>query len=271
VEVDVFQVAPRHVRGLLILTAVAAIALAACGSTKTAVPSGPTGGSPMTTPDTTQPSPIDQATDNASSLDGAAAALSNLTSFKFKMTVVGGDLSDNTLSSLPNAPTDNVFKVSGTYILAPNTAADITVAGCLHEISVGGSDYQDPGAQGSFTQSDTPSALVGQLSPSAIYSAFDFTAGFALVASASTDPAGTDHYQAGDTALVEFASVSGVQDASWTADVWIARDGGYPVRISIVATTSATNKTVVYERSFDLTDVNAATNKVTAPTNVTGA
>lgn len=267
-----FQVAPRHVRGLLILTAVAAIALAGCGgSTKTVVPSGPTGGSPMTTPDTTQPSPVDQPTDSASSLDGGAAALSNLTSFKFKMTVVGGDLSDNTLSSLPNAPTDGVFKVSGTYILVPDTAADITVAGCLHEISVGGSDYQDPGAQGSFTQSDTPSPLVDQLSPSAVYSAFDFTTGFALVASGSTDPAGTDHYQAGDAALVEFASVSGVQDASWTADVWVARDGGYPVRISIVATTSATNKTVVYERSFDLTDVNAATNKVTAPTNVTGA
>ena len=266
-----FQVAPRHGRGLLILTAVAAIALSACGGgSKTSAPAGPTATSSITSLDTSQPSAGDQPTDNASPLDGAAAALAGLNSYKFKMTVLGGDLSD-TLSGMPGAPANNVFKVSGTYIFAPAAAVDLTVAGSLHEISVGGNDYQDVGAQGSFTQSDAPTALVDQLSPAAIYSAFDFTSGFALVASKTTDPAGTDHYQAGDSALVEFASVSGVQNANWTADLWISKDGGYPVSISIVAAASATDKTVVYERTFELMDVNAATNTVTAPTNVTGA
>jgi hypothetical protein len=267
VEVDVFQVAPRHGRGLLILTAVAAIALSACGTgSKSSIPSGPTNSS-----DTSQPSATEQPTDNGSGLAGATKALADLSSFKFTMTVVGGDLSD-TLASIPNAPADGVFKVSGTYIVAPVKAADITVAGSLQEISVGGNDYQDAGGQGSFIQSDTgATTLVDQLSPSTIYAAFDFTSGFTLAPSEPTDPLGTNHYQAGDTALLEFASVAGVQNANWTADVWIAKVGDYPVRISIVGTASATNKTVVYERSFYLTDVNAATNKVTAPTNVTGA
>jgi hypothetical protein len=187
------------------------------------------------------------------------------------MTVVGGDLSD-TLASLPNAPDSGVFKVSGTYLLTPDAAADIKVEGALEEISVGGNDYQDAGLQGSFTQSDSgATTLVGQLAPSAIYAAFDFTSGFTLVPSQATDPLNSDHYQAGDAALTEFASVAGVANANWTADVWIDKAGGYPVRISIVGTASATDKTVVYERTFQLLDVNAATNTVTAPTNITGA
>jgi hypothetical protein len=263
----VFQFVPRRGRGLLILAAVAAISLSACGGgSQTSAPSGPAGSSASA-----QPSASSQTTDTSAALDGATTALSNLTSYKFTMTVVGGDLSD-TLSTLPNAPGSGVFKVSGTYILAPDAAADITVAGALQEISVGGNDYQDAGLQGSFVQSATgATTLVDQLAPNAIYAAFDFTTGFSLVPSQPTDPLGSDHYQAGDAALTEFASVAGVQNANWTANVWIDRSGGYPVKISIVGTTSATDKTVLYERTFELSDVNAATNKVTAPTNISGA
>lgn len=261
-----FQVVPRTGRGLLILTAAVAIAVSGCGSaTSTATPTA------ASSSPSSQPSASQQPTDNSAGLDGAAAALANLTSYKFKLTVVGGDLSD-TLSTLPNAPTSGVFKVSGTYLVMPDKAADITVAGTLREISVGGNDYQDVGLSGDYTQSDTGATiLVDQVSPAAVYAAFDFSTGFDLVAAAATDPIGTDHYHAGDSALAEFASVAGVDNASWTADVWISQTGGYPARISIVATASPTDKTVVYERTFDVTDVNSASNKVTAPANVTGA
>ena len=260
-----FQVVPRSGRGLLILTAAMVIAASGCGSsTATASPSAFASQS-------SQPSASASPTDGSAGLDGAASALANLTSYKFRLTVVGGDLSD-TLSSLPNAPTDGVFKISGTYIMLPDKAADITVAGALQEISLAGNDYQDNGMTGSFTQMDTgATTLVDQVSPAAVYASFDFTTGFDLVASQPTDPIGTDHYHAGDAAVAQFAAIAGVADANWTADVWIAQNGGYPARISIVATASATDKTIVYERTFDVTDVNAATNKVTAPTNVTGA
>ena len=67
------------------------------------------------------------------------------------------------------------------------------------------------------------------------------------------------------------ATVSGVQAGAWTADVWLANQGGYPIAMSIVGTTSPTDKTVVYERTFDLTNVNSTSNQVTAPTNISGA
>jgi hypothetical protein len=194
------------------------------------------------------------------------------------MTVVGGDLSDNTLSTLPNAPASGVFKVSGTYVFQPAEAADITVADTLHEILVGGSDYQDIAPTGGpltggFTQSDASggSSVADSLSPTSIYTSFDFSGTFTTAGVETKDGVATTHFQAGDTALAEFASVSGEQAGAWTANVWLANDGGYPVSMSIVGTTSATDQTVVFERTFDLTDVNASTNTITAPTNITGA
>jgi hypothetical protein len=265
VEVEVFQVAPRHSSGLLILAAVAAVALSACGSS-------PSPSATPTSADTSEPSASAEVSSSAASLDGAGAALSNLTSYKFTMTVVGGDLSDNTLSTLPNAPASGLFKVSGTYLLAPSEAADITVAGTFHEISIGGIDYQDAGLTGSFTEDDSgATVLVDQLSPTSVYTSFDFSGSFNTVGDESKDGVDTTHFQAGDSALAEFATVSGVQAGAWTADVWLANQGGYPVAMTIVGTTSTTDKTVVYERTFDLTNVNSTTNQVTAPTNISGA
>ena len=60
-----------------------------------------------------------------------------------------------------------------------------------------------------------------------------------------------------------------VKGATWSADIWIAKDGGYPVSIAIVAT--AKDGTIPYETTFDLTNINDAANKVTAPENVMGA
>jgi hypothetical protein len=78
-----------------------------------------------------------------------------------------------------------------------------------------------------------------------------------------------DHYQASSSALAEYGSSLGVTGATWSADVWIATDGGYPVSMAIVAT--ASDKSVAYEIKFDLSNVNDPANKITAPTNVTGS
>jgi len=269
----VIQVAPRRGLRLLVIATVAVLALSACsGGSATPTPtatSSATAGSQAT--DTSQPNPTEQASSSGPSLDNAGTALNNLTSYKFTMTVVGGDLVD-TLSTLPDAPTSGVFKVKGTYIFQPAEAADITVEGTFHEISVGGSDYKDAGLTGSFTEDDTGATiLVDQLSPTSVYTSFDFSGDFTTVGVETKDGVQATHFQAGDSALAEFAAVSGVPAGAWTADVWLANDGGYPVAISIVGTTSNTDKTVVYQRTFDLSDVNATTNTVTAPTNITGA
>jgi hypothetical protein len=276
-------------RGAVVLVAVMAIALSACG-----------GGSPTPTPTasgaTSQPSVTSQPSPTATGLAGAVGALAARTSYRFTMIVEGGSVGD-TLSMLPAQSTDNtVFELKGTIVNKPANATDVTVTGMVHVVSVGGSDYVDMAVDGKltgeFTKNDlsVPSSdsstepspqpspqpsLAETLSPIYFYSTFDFTKGFDKQESVTVSGVETDHYvanDAGTAALGELGSVAGVPDANWTGDVWIARDGGYPVKMVIIAKTGpAGSEVVVFQRQLTITNVDDPDNKVTAPTNVTGA
>lgn len=264
-----FQVAPRHGRGLLIVSAVIAIALSAC-SGSSATPSATATAAPSIDNSTPQPTTASTPTDTGPGLGGAAAAMANMSSFKFTMTVAGDNLSD-TLATLPGAGNsgNGPFNLKGTFVLKPAKAADVTVTDALHIISVDGSDYQDPGITGAFTKTDA-TGLVDSLSPIAVYGEVNPNpAGFANIGMETKDGVDTDHYQAGKSALAELASIAGVDNATWTTDIWVARSGGYPVSVAVVA--KAADNSIPYEIVFDITKVDDPGNKVTAPTNVTGA
>jgi hypothetical protein len=49
--------------------------------------------------------------------------------------------------------------------------------------------------------------------------------------------------------------------ATWSADVWVAKDGGYPVCMSIIASGGSER----FEMTYDVTDVNNPSNKVEQP------
>ena len=259
-------------RALLVSLAAFAIALSACGSTSATPTPSVSGG-------TNGPG----ATSQPSGPAGASSALGNLTSYKFTMTIAGGSLGD-LLAGLPDAIDEGPFSVSGTVINKPQKAADVTVAGLLHVISVGGFDYQDVGLTGMFTKSESggmsepsgsggPGAggpgLADSLLPAAVCSSVDLTTGFERVGAEQKNGVEADHYQATASSLAQYASTLGIADASWTGDVWIAKEGGYPVSLSIVARDGATSA-VIYQMTFDLTNVNDSANSVTAPENVAG-
>lgn len=263
-------------RSMLALLTVMAVALSACGG-GSGTPT-PSGNGAVTQPSgTTGPNTSGQTGDTGSGLSGASAALAGVESYKFVMTETGGSLGD-TLSMLP-IPSSGTpsFKISGTVVLRPDKAADITVADTLHVVSIGGFDYQDIGLTGAFTknESTTPS-LIDSLSPDSVFSAsfgasFNFGSNFDNRGSESKNGVDSDHYLANDSgkaALAEFGSVAGIAADKWTAEIWVAKSGGYPVRMTVTATSGSS---IVYERTFDITKVNDAANKVTVPTNVTGA
>ncbi len=263
-----FQVVPRHGRGLLTLAAVVAVA-AACG-----------GGSPTPSTVTSSPSPL--ATEQPSAvatpsttpnggpgLAGAAAAMANLTSYKFTMTLAGGPF-DDMYSNVGGSPASetSAFSVKGTVVLTPDKGADVTI-GQLHIVETGGSDYIDLDGSG-FTQTTVQGAsLTDQWTPGSMFSAYGpSAAGFNDIGPETKDGVAAEHYQAGAAALAEMGSVAGVANATWTADIWVAADGGYPVAVAIMA--RASDNSLAYEMLFDLTNVNDPANSVTAPANVIG-
>ncbi len=265
-----FQVVPRNGRGLLILTAVVAVAAACAGGspTQSATETGaPSSAATAQSTVAVAPSPSPS---SGPDLSGAAAALGNLTSYKFTMTLAGGPF-DDMYSNVGGSPASetSAFSVKGTVVLQPDKGTDITI-GNLHIVEVDSFDYIDLNGSG-FTQTDLQGAgLTDQWTPGSMFTAYGPPAsGFNDIGSEPKNGVVTEHYQAGAMALAEIGSVAGIDNATWTADVWIAQNGGYPVSLSILG--KGADNSVAYELQFDLTNVNDAANKVAAPTNVTGA
>ena len=269
-----FGVAQRHGRGLLILTAVVAVVVSACGGTTlTAVP--PATEAP--TPTTSQPAATSSPGNGGPILAGASDALASLTSYKFHMTQAGTDSVNKLADIAGNASSTSAngsVTFSGTVILKPAKAVEVTTTG-LHVIFVGGFDYMDVGNAGAFAQIAADSTSISDpftppqvFSPTQVFSKIRVS-GYSNVGSETKNDVFSDHYRAGASALAEWGSVSGVKGATWSADLWIAKEGGYPVSLAILAT--ATDGTIPYQTTFDLSNINDASNKVTAPQNVTGA
>jgi hypothetical protein len=202
-------------------------------------------------------------------LSGAANNFSNITSYKFSMTLAGGEFG-SMLSALGSGTSgDTPFTLSGTVTVKPQKAADITMGG-FHMVEVGGFDYLDMTGTGTFSKTAaTSSSLADSFSPATIFSGLvgsSSSGGYAKVGSGSKNGVAADDYQASTAALAAYAATQGITGATWSSDVWIAQNGGYPVSMAILAV--ASDQTIPYEIKFDVTNVNDPANKVTAPTTV---
>jgi hypothetical protein len=262
-----FQPVHRQGRGLLVLSVITALALSACGgSSATATPGSANNGGNAASANANG-----NGAGSGSGLSGAASAFSTIDSYKFSMTLAGSDLG-STLAMLGGpSPSGNApFTYSGTMIVKPAEAADISMTG-FHVIEIGGYDYLDIGDTGGFVKSAVEgTGMTDSLSPIQMFQNVvdpSVISGYNKVGSETKNKVGTDHYQASAAALAAYGAMLSVTGATWTADVWIAQNGGYPVSMSILA--KASDNSILYEIQFDITNINDPANKVTAPTNLT--
>jgi hypothetical protein len=253
------------------MTAALALAAAACSSS-----SGPA--SPAASASASAaiigPTTTSQAGNNGdgSALGSAAANLATVTSYKFKMTLAGADFGQ-TLSLLGavDATGSAPFPVTGTMVTTPAKAADVHIAS-IHIVEIDGFDYIDMGLGGFVKTQMTDKGWADTVSPATMFAAAidpSTFGNFAKAGSENKNGVNADHYQASSSAFDQQASILGITGATWTGDVWIATNGGYPVSAAVIA--KAADKSVVYEMTFDLTNVNDPANSVTAPSNVVGA
>ena len=249
----------KHGRGLLVVLALVAIAVSACSSdvgSKSSNAASQRAGQSQAA--------ASQGTD-AGNISGAAAALENVTSYKFSMTLAGGQFA-TLVTLLGGTGPNSAIPLSGTIVVKPEKAADITSAP-WHVIEVGGVEYMDLSGTGSYVSnpaSDT--SMAKSLSPAGMFSGAlgAINAGdFNKVGTEQKNDVSADHYVATEAALAKLGQRGVAPGATWTAEIWIAKDGGYPGSMKIIATMP--DQSIGYEMLFDLTNVNDPANKVTAP------
>jgi len=265
------RISKTRAAGLLSTLAIAAIALSACSSSGSSAAPGATTAPGATISGGVTTAPADtQAADagSGSGLGDASGAFASIKSYKFSMTLAGGSFG-SMLSALGGAGATGAggITISGTVTSNP-AASDIDMAG-MRIIEIDGSDYMDLGTGGFIKTPQTGSSLADGFAPSKMFqSSLGTASDYKKVGSEDKNGVKTDHYQASASAFAGMSSALGVTNATWTADVWIAQTGGYPVSMDIVASTS--DNSIAYEVKFDITNINDPSLKVTAPTNVTG-
>lgn len=199
-------------------------------------------------------------------LDAAAGMFQGLQSYAFTLTVDGSEFGG--LYAQTKAPSAQPLTLTGTVIVKPSGAAAVTTTG-YRLVETGGTDYVARGTSTTYSAtSDTAASLADLFTPDQIFgSVFDSTmaSGFRLVGPETKDGVTADHFTAGPKAFTEFASVNGLPAATWTGDVWIAKDGGYPVSFSIEGKASGS---VIYQLAFDLDRINSPANAVTKPSKI---
>jgi hypothetical protein len=150
-----------------------------------------------------------------------------------------------------------------------NPAADIKV-GNTETIEIGGFQYVTLGTAGFMKTASGGTSLAASFSPAQMFTNLVGAStynGYTKIGPETKNGVMTDHYQANQTVLSQYGSMAGVASgATWSAEVWIAQNGGYPVSMNITA--KAADSSVAYQVLFDVTNVNDPANTVTVPSNV---
>ena len=248
----------------LTLAIAAALAVAACGGSAPAT-QAPGGAASSTAPAASaaaaQPSAeVSQPSAEASQapagdtggLSGAAARLSSINSYKFKMTLSGGSFG----TMLGTEP------ITGTVTTNPK-AAQMSMMG-IDMVEADGKTWIKMGTDWTESTDDSSSSLADSFAPEKMFGSTlsDSAAqGYKAAGEEQKNGVAAVHYKADANQLGEYGSLFGVEGATWSADVWIAKEGGYPVSMSVQATGGSEK----FQMSFDITDINNPSNKVELP------
>jgi len=218
-------------------------------------------GSPTAPAQSTVPNASGSGVDSGGALStGLASGLARLTSYRFSESNVG-------------APGGGLSSASGSYSLAGTVVNSPVISLWVKEpgaqFKMIGSDAWTSVDGAQWATADSGDLSLADLLPAGEYVTwFDSKAGyFTAVGDEVKNNISCVHYQ-GNSALGSiYVGVSGGRSA-FRADVWIAKDGNYPVSGVFGLSAAATGSASSWGFAFDITDVNSDANTVTAPINV---
>lgn len=234
------------------------------GSPAAAVSSAPTGASGPG---------ASQSVTAASFFGSATASLADLNSYRFAVAMEGQGVTAEAGAS------GGSVKMTGTVVLKPARALrfDLTATSTdaaasesqLSYVLIG--DRAWVGADGMLTEVPAAGAegMAGSFDaflPEKLFSTnfTGYASGYKLVGDEQKNGVACHHFQADTTVLKQYATLHGVT-GDWHADVWIAKDGGFPVSWAVRGSAAAGGASGTYSMSVDITNINDPANKVTAP------
>jgi hypothetical protein len=190
---------------------------------------------------------------------GLATGLAKLTSYRFSESNVGAPGGAAASGSGSYAMTGTVVNSPVISIWIKEPAAQFMVIGSNAWTSVDGTIW---------SSADSGDLSLADLLPAGGYVAwFDAKAGyFSAVGDDVKNNIPCIHYQGNSALSSTYVGVAGGQ-SPFRADVWIAKDGDYPVS-GIFGLSAASGSSASWGFSFDITDVNSDANTLNPPINV---
>jgi hypothetical protein len=189
---------------------------------------------------------------------GLANNLDSLTSYRFTASTSGSTAGGQAAPS--SAATAATFLITGTVINKPLRALWITASGA--QFILVGSQAWTSFDNTTWTVIDPNAAGLAEFLPTNNYPTwFDANApDFKALGDESKNGVPCVHYK-GSGSLLSLYGATGSPSAGLQDDLWIAKDGNYPV-------SGAYGLPGYFGYSFDVTNVNDASNIVTPPTDV---
>lgn len=272
----------RHRRTLLVpvLMLVAVLALAACGGGSTPAASSEPGATPAagstaapaaTSGGEATEAPAASPAEGGIDIGGAAASLDNLDnySFKIEMKAEGG-------SEFMMVPAGGSLVMEGDVILKPTEAVDVTMttndgttATVLGYRIIGDTAYINLGGDSWMSApADDAASAVDAFKPGQMLGSYSSLEGLSKVGEEDKNGIPSEHYTSSSDPGI--GSTFGLPGATWTTDVWIAKDGGYVVSAAMTATgKNASGEQGTFVMTVDVTGANDPNLVIEPPTNLT--
>ena len=279
-------------RGTLALTSVlaASLLLAACGGSgattaanatpahsATAASTATTASTPAATPAPTAAAASQSAGGAGLQYTGAASALGNLTSYRFKIKVTGtgmgpaaasGETGTMTMDGIVVLKPQKALSISMTGIGGGETGGvpmKYTIIGDRAWMEIGGTAMALPAGQTGSIEKTFDS-----LSPQTLFgTAYDpYLGGLKRIGDEEKNGVATIHLQADSATLEQLATKYGSTAGdvgNWNMDLWVAKDGGYMVSALTSGSYDMNGTRTDMLVSIDISGIDDPSNEVVAP------
>jgi hypothetical protein len=243
----------RPMRGLLAISVALALVAAACGSSSSTpglggggasggLPGlgggGASGGNSLTT--------------------GMASNLDKLNSYQFVEVMSGSSFGAQASSD------SGGVTISGTVINKPDQRLWINYAGTQF-IVIGNQQWMSSDGT-TWTAAGTGTSAFASFLPGQLYATwFDaFSSGYKSAGDDTQNGIACTHYKGDNSISTLYGSMAGVQ-GTFNADLWVAKDGGYPVKGVLGYSATAGSQGGTFGYTLDVTHVNDSSNVIAQP------